>query len=35
VASIKGLANLGLPQEILYAIERTNALRLLAAVKTF
>jgi predicted TIM-barrel fold metal-dependent hydrolase len=34
VASIKGLANLGLPPDILHAIERTNALRLLKATET-
>jgi hypothetical protein len=29
-----GLANLGLPPDILHAIERTNALRLLKATET-
>jgi predicted TIM-barrel fold metal-dependent hydrolase len=33
VASIKGLANLGLAPDVLHAIERTNALRLLKAVE--
>ncbi|MGB6081255.1 MAG: amidohydrolase family protein [Xanthobacteraceae bacterium] len=33
-ASIKGLANLGLPPDVLHAIERTNALRLLRATET-
>lgn len=34
VASIKGLANLGLPPDVLHAAERTNALRLLKVVET-
>lgn len=34
VASIKGLADLGLPPDVLHAIERTNALRLLKATET-
>lgn len=33
VATIKGLANLELPPDVLHAIERTNALRLLQAVE--
>ena len=33
VASIKGLANLELPSDVLLAIERTNALRLLQTVE--
>jgi hypothetical protein len=29
-ATVKGLSNLGLPDDVLHAIERTNALRLFA-----
>lgn len=34
VASVKGLADLGLPADVLHAIERTNALRLLKTTET-